>query len=208
MTTASPTNALRRNPQSERLAAIYAKALLGAAEAPGHVEEVMEDFDAFVTEVLDLFPKLEQHLSSSRVTSHEKIEFIDRLAKDRVTTTFLNFLKVVAQRGRLDVIRYIQVAAHELFDQLRGIVQVEVRTALKLSEAELQSISDRLREQLGREPRLEVRVDPDLIGGIQLQIGDKVFDDTVKNQLDRLRKEVSVRFADHARTQMKQFVSD
>ena len=78
MTTAPPTSALRRNPQSERLAAVYAKALLGAAEGAGHVEEVMEDFDAFVTEVLDLFPKLEQHLSSTRVTSQEKKDFIDR----------------------------------------------------------------------------------------------------------------------------------
>ena len=207
MTIAPSTSALRLNPQSERLAAVYAKALLGAAERAGHVEKVMEDFDAFVTEVLDLFPKLEQQLSSSRVVSKEKIKLIDRLAKGRVTATFLNFLKVVAQRGRLDVIRYIQVAAHQRFDHLHGIVQVEVRTALKLSEEELPSISDRLREQLGREPRLNVRVDPNLIGGIQLQIGDKVFGGTVKNQLDRLRNDVIGRFADHARTHMEQFVS-
>jgi len=113
----------------------------------------------------------------------------------------------MAQRGRLDVIRYIQVAAHERFDQLHGIVQVEVRTALKLSDEELQSISDRLREQLGREPRLEVRVDPNLFGGIQLQIGDKVYDGTVKSQLDRLRNDVTRQFSDHARTHLEQFIS-
>jgi len=175
---------------SRQIAMTYAKALLGAAQSAGQVDQVMADLKALVEEVLDRFPDFKTILDSSLVAEDDKAGILDRVFGTKLSGVTMNFLKVVANRGRSDTLGEIYRAALDLYDELKGRVRVLVTTATPLTEALRGQIADRLRSQLGREPVLDESVDPRMIGGLLVRVGDQVFDSSVANQLEQLRAQM------------------
>ena len=165
---------------------IYAQALLGAAEKDGLTAAVLADFDALVAEVLTPYPHLEAILASALVSPDEKIALLDRLLAGRVTPLFLDFLKVVARHSRLDCLRAIQRQARLLEDKLRNRVSVRLTTATPLDDTLAAKLVESLRGLVGGEPILQREVDPALIGGAILYVGDTVFDGSLANQLQNI----------------------
>jgi F-type H+-transporting ATPase subunit delta len=103
---------------------------------------------------------------ASRMISHEdKVEILDRTVKPQASELFLNFLKVLSERGRLNALRPIRRAARELHDQMRGRVRVSVSTATELGDEAAAGIADKLRALLGKEPAPE-RPQPDRWCGV------------------------------------------
>lgn len=169
---------------------VYAKALLGATEGAGQTEAVLEQLDSLVDDVLSVVPKLKDVLYSTLVGPDEKVELIDKLLKGRATPLMLNFLKVLARHERLSALPAIRRSARRLYDQLRGRVQWHVTTAVPLSEKQQSDIIERLRQLRGGQPYLVSQVDPDLISGIVLRVGDTVYDGSVSTRLVRLRDDM------------------
>ncbi len=172
---------------AQQVGALYAKALLGATEPAGQTESVLVEFDSLVADVLDRQPKFESVLASGVISAEEVVGVIDKVFAGRASPLFLNFLRVLASHGRLINLRAAHKAAHELHNKLRGRVQVRVTTATELRETMAQEIAQRVHSRLGVEAVLERRVDPRLIAGIVLQIGDTVFDGSVATDFERLR---------------------
>ncbi len=170
------------------LGSVYAKALLGAADKAGNTEAVLDEFDSLVGDVLDSLPKLDAVLSSPRVPLPSQIEILDKAFGGKMAKELLNFLKVVAEHGRFECIRAMNRTARRLYNEGRGRVSVEVRTAEALDASTLESIGSKLAERLGREVEVTAVVNPDLIGGMVVRVGDTVFDASLLNQLDRLRQ--------------------
>jgi F-type H+-transporting ATPase subunit delta len=132
----------------QRLGKTYAEALLGATEKAGNTETVLAEFDSLVNDVLEKLPQLDATLSSPRVGRAEKEQMLDRAFAGKMSVELLRFLKVVAKHGRLDCLRFMLESAHELYNELRGRVAVEVRSAGPLG-SELQQLLDaRLRQAL------------------------------------------------------------
>ena len=104
-----------------------------------------------------------------------------------VSPLLLVFLKVLARHGRLDCLRAVRGQFHRLYDALAGRVQVRVTTAVPLDAAVLRSLEEMLRRKLGREPVVRQVTDPDLIGGVVVQVGDTLYDASVARQLETLR---------------------
>ncbi len=181
------------NVGAQQVAVIYAKALLAAAEQAGQAETLVEEFDAVIHSVLDPFSKLETLLGSALVSPEEKTELLERLFADRLSRMFLNFLKVVARHGRLDVLRAIHQEFLKLYDVLRGRVRVQIGTAVAVDERFSGNLAQSLRGLLGGEPKLESRVDPALIGGVVLRVGDTVYDGSVARQLEQVREQMILR---------------
>lgn len=179
--------------ESERAGAIYAQALIGAAESAGRTDDVLAELDAFVSEVLDRLRQFERVLASGMVSAEDKVGLLDRALKGQASPLFLNFLKVTARHGRLDALRSIQRHAHRIYSRLRGLVPVEVRTAVPLSDALAERIVQRLRKSLPGQPVLLRRTDPGMLGGLVIRVGDTVFDASVATQLAQLRKRISQR---------------
>ncbi len=178
------------DPAREHLGKIYAKALLAAAETAGEQLAVVEQLESFVGELLQSLPKLKALLESPRVAIEEKFAVIDRsLAKD-ATPTFLRFLKVVARRGRMAALREMAVAARRLYNETHGIIDVAVRTAFPLDAATIEQLEQSLQQSLGQKIQLQVEVDRELVGGIVLRIGDRVYDGSAIAQLHRMRQQV------------------
>jgi F-type H+-transporting ATPase subunit delta len=175
------------------LGTVYAKALLGVTQQAGNTAEVVAEFDSLVADVLDRLPLFDATISSLRVPAEEKLALLDKVFNNprlpaRMSLTLLNFLKVVMRHGRLDCLRAIHRALRQLYDALQGRVAVEIRTAHAVGADELALIADKLRRTTGLDVSLQSRVDPELLGGLVVRVGDTVYDGSVRNQLSRMRE--------------------
>jgi F-type H+-transporting ATPase subunit delta len=180
---------------AEHIADVYAKALLAATERAGQTAAVVAEFDTVMAEVIDAFPKLEAVFDSILVLPEEKVTLIDRTLAGRVSAILVNFLKVVARHGRLDCLRAIHCQTHVAYDRLRRRIPVRLTTATPVSAEMAAKIVTDLRGKLDGEPIVEQTVDPDLIGGAVLRVGDMIYDGSIANQLQNLRQKISDRSA-------------
>jgi F-type H+-transporting ATPase subunit delta len=184
------TSSQKKDVVAQQLGRLYAGALYGAAEANNDLEEALGDLDGFIYDVLDPNPKLEELLASPRLDVEEKQGILDRVLGKSANTTLLNFLKVLAHHERLEIVREVREQIIVLKREAAGNVELFVTTATDLGDEHAQKITSMIKERLAVEPELVQTVDPDVIGGIVLRLGDKVFDGSVASQLKRLRKQI------------------
>ena len=189
----------------ERIADVYAAAALGAGEKTGRTDEAIAELDALIDELFARFPKLEAILASALVSHEEKCEILDRVLGGRASNAFLNFLKVVSRHGRLDCIRVIRRQAWLQYDRLRGRVRVQLRTALPVDDAAAATLVREIAGAVGGEPVLERVVDPGLIGGAVVRVGDIVHDASIANQLKTIRRQMIDRSAHEIQSRRDRF---
>jgi F-type H+-transporting ATPase subunit delta len=175
-----------------QVATVYAKAILGAAEKTGQADAAVAELNA-VAAALEQFPAFENVLASALIDYEEKFQVLDRVFGKKVSPLVLDSLKVLARRGRLNIVRTVAQQTSALFDELRGRVRVGLQTATALENGLTQSITAALRTLLGGEPLVEPSVDPDLIGGVVLRVGDTVYDGSLARQLNQMREQMITR---------------
>jgi F-type H+-transporting ATPase subunit delta len=167
----------------------YAEALFEAAREREELEEVLEDLKEFV-EALHESEELQLFFYGGQIPEREKRRAIDALTEDMTLST-RNFLKVLSDNGREEILEEALLRYEELVKEHLGRIEVEVTTAVELSDEEL----DRLRERLGkilegREVILHTSVNPDLLGGAVFRFGGRMLDSSVRGQLLSLREEM------------------
>lgn len=189
----------------ERVAAVYAESFVNAAEKTADPGSALAELDSIVEDILKPYPRFAQMLGSNIISHEEKVGIIDRIFKGRVSSLVLNFLKVLSRRGRLDIFLPIVQAIHEEMDRRIGIIPVRIVTATPLEDKLLQQLEERLRDLVNGQPRIFHRIDPRVIGGIVIEIGDKVIDASVSAQLERLRKQIIDRSAHEIQSRRDRF---
>ncbi|QEG40246.1 ATP synthase subunit delta [Roseimaritima ulvae] len=192
---------------AEQLGATYASALLGAAQQAGAVDEVLTQLSQLVTETLREHRQLAAVFASPRVNVEEKQRVIDRLFADSLNPVLLRFLKVTAIRGRLAYLPSVLRAAEAQHDEILGRIVAEVRSAVALTDELRGQIRDRLSETFAKQVRLQERVDPSVIGGVVIRVGDTVFDSSVAGRLESMSRRASNGFARHLLEQFDKFAS-
>lgn len=170
----------------QQIGGVYGKALLGAAGK--NAGSVLEELSGLATLVSET-PAFRNILDSPRVSEEEKTGLLDRTLKGRVSPVLLNFLKVVSEHGRLDCLQDIHHEARRLFNDQQGIVQVVVTTAEKIESGELKRVKSDLEKKLGSKVDIETAIDPSIIGGIVIRMGDKVYDGSVSQRLKSVREQ-------------------
>lgn len=190
---------------AERVAAVYAEALLDAAQGTGRPAEIVEEFDSFVTDVLDRFPQFERVLASALVSHEEKVGLLDRTLGGQASRVFLNFLKVVSRHGRMEILRAMHRAVRELWERRSGRVPVWVSTAAPLDEELARRLVERIRPLVDGQPVIQTRVDPALLGGIVVRVGDTVYDASLATQLKNLRQQMVERSAHEIQSRRDRF---
>lgn len=178
------------DPQSEQVGRVYAQAFLAAAEQDGPVEDRLGEFDAFIDDLLSSSFELEQFLRSAIIGREHKEQVLARALRGRSSEMLLSFLHVLCRHERLDMLRPIREQARRLYEQRHGKVRVEVQTAVPVSPEIEQRIRQRLQEVLAAEPIVESKVDADLLAGMVLRIGDRVYDGSLKTQLARMSEQI------------------
>jgi F-type H+-transporting ATPase subunit delta len=167
----------------------YAEALFEAAREREELEEVLEDLREFV-EAMHESEELRLFFYGGQVPEREKRRAIDALTEDMSLST-RNFLKVLSDNGREEILEEALVRYEELVKEHLGRIEVEVTTAIELSDEELDRISERLGKILeGREVILHTSVNPDLLGGAVFRFGGRMLDSSVRGQLMSLREEM------------------
>jgi F-type H+-transporting ATPase subunit delta len=157
-------------------------------------------------EVLESAPRLEELFASALVSQEDKERTIDRVFGSQAAPLVLNFLKVLARHNRLDLVRTIARQVVKLDRERRGLVDVEVRVARELADDIRTEIHNRIHRVLGKEPVLHLAVDPELIAGIWVRVGDRVFDGSIRTQLEHARRAMVDRATEMIETQPERFV--
>ncbi len=192
----------------QQVGEVYAASLLKAAENAGETSLVLAEFQSLVVDVLDEKPQLESMLSSPRITHREKEAIIDKAFQGKVTKTFLNFLKVLSKHGRLDCLRVTFVCFREQMLTQQGQLEVQVTTATELDQATQESMKAALSAAFDKTVELVLKVDPQLIGGSLIRVGDTVYDSSVANRLERVRESAKDNTIREIRLATSRFTAD
>ena len=174
--------------ESMHVGQVYAKALLGAAEAAGKVDGMVEQFQSFVVDVLDKQPVFESALANPKVPFDEKIRMLDKVFGNKMDGTLLTFLKVLATRRRFGTVRSIYQSVVRLRDEAVGRLRIVVTTAQALDQDAVETLKSKLQDIFKAEVVMSTKVDASVLGGVLIRVGDVVFDGSVDGQLKQLRK--------------------
>ncbi|MFS8901043.1 ATP synthase F1 subunit delta [Synechococcus sp. H60.2] len=164
----------------------YAEALVSLASAQG----LMDTFEAdirFMAAVLQATPELGQFLASPLIKAEVKKNLLQQVFADQIHPLLLNALKLLSDRRRIMFLEAVCRRFLELQRKLQNIVLAEVTTAVPLTEAQQQSIRERVRDfTQARGVELQIAQDPTLLGGVIIKIGSQVIDLSLRGQLRRL----------------------
>ena len=174
------------------IARVYSGSMLALAEARGEA-------DALLTELLELAayldkdPDFDEFFSSPMVDSAAKERTIERLFRGKASDLFVDSLQVLNRKERLGVLRAVVEAYRLDHEELRGVVDVHVRTAVALTNALRKRIKDVASQHTGKTAQLVETVDESIIGGMIVNIGDQKIDASVASRLNRLGKVLAQR---------------
>lgn len=178
---------------AERVAKVYAQAIVEAADRKQCRREVLDELAGIVDGVLNEVPRARAVFASPKVTPEEKSALIDRIAKGRVLPTTLHALHVLARHERLDILAEVVAAAQRLSDTLDGRRQAVFTTAVPLDAAERERIVAEVSKSLACTLAPTFVVDPAVLGGLVVRIDDTVYDQSVATSLVRLGDQLKQR---------------
>ncbi len=173
----------------EEIAQVWARALFEVAKEHDLLDEVREQLGAFA-DALGENRDLMVFFFSPYFSTQEKKEGLKRAVTD-AEPVLMNFLEALIERHRMPAIFRIKARYEVLWEDERDLLPVEVTSAVELDKSIVGSIGDRIGEQTKRTVELSSKVDPNILGGIVLRVGNVVLDASIRNRLEQLRKQVA-----------------
>lgn len=177
--------------QGSQAAQRYARALLGLASSSGKVASLREAFSR-IGSALETSSELKEALLNPLVERESKIRVVAAVAGDE-DDLFLSFLSLLAEKGRMGHLGAVAKAFRLLADQLEGVLEARVETAVPLSESERKELKTILERRFRKEIRMVERIHPDVLGGIRVVLEDEVLDYALSTQLRRLGQRLRTR---------------
>jgi F-type H+-transporting ATPase subunit delta len=173
----------------EEIAAVYARSLFEVAKEQNKLDAVREQLGAFA-DSLDETRELQVFFFSPYFSSKEKEDGLDRAVTD-ADPIVVNFLKLLIENHRMPVIFRLRREFDGLWRKENRLLPVQVTSAVELDDATVKHIGDRIAEQTSRRIDLSSSVDPEILGGIVVRVGNSVLDASIRNRLEKLRKQVA-----------------
>lgn len=177
------------------VARVYARSLLVLAEEDGISDEVRAELAGLAAEVAT-HPEISSFLASPLVGEARRAEAVEAMFRGRLSDLLVDTLQVMNAKGRLALLRALALAFEEELDRLRGRVDVVVTTAVPLSDELRERVRSVAAERSGKQPRLVESVDPEILGGMVLRIGDRKLDASVASELRRMDLRLKDRMPD------------
>jgi F-type H+-transporting ATPase subunit delta len=173
----------------EEIAEVYARSLFQVAMEQNQLDEIHEELGEF-SDVLSEDRKLQLFFFSPYFSSEEKKDGVAKVIEGG-NEYFVRFLELLAEKHRLPVLFRIRREFDALWAKEQKLLEVSVTSAVKLDEETVKGIGKKIEEQTGNTVELTSHVDPDLIGGLVIRVGNLVLDASVRNRLERLRRQVA-----------------
>jgi len=165
----------------------YAQALFDLASEQNEVAAVEADLKSLKAALADS-KDLRLLIGSPAFSAEDKGKGLVAIAvKAKFSMTTIKFLGLLATNGRASSLPSIITSYEALSAKARGAVSAQVTTAVALSPAQSKGVAAALRQALGKDPEIETRVDPAILGGIKVQVGSRLFDASLKSKLDSLK---------------------
>src|SRR5690242_6127936 len=173
----------------EEIARVWARALFEVAKEHDLLDKVREQLGAFV-DALNENRDLMVFFFSPYFSTQEKKDGLKRAVTD-AEPVLMNFLEALIERHRMPALFRIKARYEILWEDERDLLPVEVTSAVELDKATVSTIGERIGEQTKRTVELSSKVDPDILGGIVLRVGNVILDASIRNRLEQLRKQVA-----------------
>jgi F-type H+-transporting ATPase subunit delta len=173
----------------EEIAQVYSRALFEVAQEQDKLDELRDQLGQFA-DALDEHRELATFFFSPYFSAQEKKEGLGK-AVEGADEALVNFLEVLLERHRMPAIFRIRRQFDDLWADEHKLLPVEVTSAVDLDEQVVKSIGERIGEQTGRDVELTSRVDPGILGGIVVRVGNSILDASIKTRLETLRKQVA-----------------
>jgi F-type H+-transporting ATPase subunit delta len=173
----------------EEIAEVYSRALFDVAQEHDILDDVHDQLGQFADE-LDTNRDMQVFFFSPYFSSQEKKEGIGKMIEG-ADEHFLRFLELLAERHRMPAIFRIRRDFDGLFAEERKLLPVTVTSAVELDKDTVKEIGKKIEENTGRKVELTTKVDPYVLGGLVMRVGNMVMDGSIRARLERLRKQVA-----------------
>ena len=176
--------------QTNQVGRVYADALVELAQKHDQLDEVADECGQLDTLLRDQ-PQLATLLANPAITSGQRVELVERVFQGKVSDTLFKFLSVMARKGRLNQLPAVFASVRAQVADIRGEVEVDAWTAREMDDDLRNSVRDRVAAALGgKTVTLKEHVDPSLLGGLKLRVGDRLLDGTAATRLRLLRRDL------------------
>jgi ATP synthase F1 delta subunit len=173
----------------EEIARVYADALFEAAQDKDKIDEIHDELGQFA-DAMNESNDMRVFFFSPYFSSDEKRKAIRETVSGE-SDEFANFLELLAEKHRMPAVFAIRRRYDELWTEAKKRLEVTVTSAIELDKSVVDDVGKAIEKQTGREIDLEANVDPDILGGLVLRVGNRVLDASLRSKLERLRKEVA-----------------
>jgi len=173
----------------EEIARAYAEALFEVAKEKDRLDEIREQLGEFADALAET-RDLQVFFFSPYFSTAEKEEGLERVVTG-ADPTILNFLKLLIEKHRMPVLFRIRANYDALWEEENRLLPVHITSAVELDSSTVKQLGDRIAEQTDRKVDVSADVDPDILGGIVVRVGNSVLDASVRNRLEQLRRQVA-----------------
>lgn len=165
----------------------YAQALFSLAQEKAMMDQVESDLGIIMQRLADN-ANIRRVVEHQDIAPERKVALVQQVFGGTVSPLTLNFVCVVVSKRREDHLREMYKQYVELANDQRGVLEAEVRSAVAMSPEQIDALASRLGNRLGKTLRLQAKVEPELMGGIVVRVGDTLLDGSVRTRLKRLRE--------------------
>jgi F-type H+-transporting ATPase subunit delta len=173
----------------QEIAEVYARSLYEVAEENDKLDRIHEELGEFADEI-DGNRELQVFFFSPYFSSEEKKEGIGKIV-DGADEHFVRFLEVLAEKHRMPVIFRVRSEFDRMWAEANRLLEVSVTSAVELDKRTVNGIGKEVENQTGRNVDLTAKVDPDVLGGIVIRVGNMIVDASLRARLERLRKQLA-----------------
>jgi len=173
----------------EEIGQVYARALFEVATEQDSLDEIHDQLGAFA-DAMNENRQLATFFFSPYFSVTEKKQGLERAVTD-ANPAFANFLQALIERHRMPVIFRIRTDFESLWDEARRLLPVQITSAVTLDSDTVKKLGDRIGQQVDRQVEISADVDPEILGGVVLRVGNVILDASIKNRLEQHRKQVA-----------------
>ena len=185
-------NSVLNDPSAMAVARVYADAYLDAVPA-AEIPQAVTEFGSFADDVYAKSPEFITILNSAMVSRDDKLALLDRVTAGRTSPLFANFLKVLARHDRLDLLPVIYDQTRRRSEIRAGQRRIQVESAIPLSGPLLTQLKQTLAAMLKIDPIIELSVNPELLGGLRVRVGDVIYDSSLRARLNQMQVQLRER---------------
>ena len=167
----------------------YARALFDSAREAGRTDEVGSDM-AGLAKLQARDPAFLRFLVSPEVLTERKMEFIKDVFEPRLQEMVTNFLRLLVDKGRINHLPEMCEEFERMYEEHQGKLRAQVMTAIPLSEGQEGRLKSELDRITGRDIQLEQKVDPSVLGGVVVHLGNKIVDRSLRRGLRQLQEKL------------------